>query len=90
MNSKVSQWSSWTSCTKSCGVSEFTTRSRSITQQQSCNGRTCPDRFEQVKPINGIRYSSSKSDTFFYISSLAMLSNKVFPFILKVSEKQQR
>ena len=62
MDCQVSQWSSWTSCTKSCGVSGFTTRNRSITQQQSCNGKTCTDRLEQVKPCNVFCFNNGTPD----------------------------
>ena len=43
----VGPWSSWSSCTKSCGGGKKS-RSRGVTQNPSCGGANCPALFEEM------------------------------------------
>ena len=48
---RVSSWTSWSPCTRSCGGQGTTTRKRRITKTQSCGGG-CQRNLKQTKSCN--------------------------------------
>ncbi|XP_078454669.1 thrombospondin type-1 domain-containing protein 7A-like [Lampetra planeri] len=50
LNCQLSEWSSWTSCSHTCGLNGWTHRSRRVLQEPRGEGRSCPLQMEQNKP----------------------------------------
>nr|XP_043908423.1 thrombospondin type-1 domain-containing protein 7A-like isoform X2 [Solea senegalensis] len=62
VNCQLSDWSLWSGCTHTCGLSGKLWRRRTVTQVPQGDGRPCPSQMEQwkpclVKPCYSWRYS---------------------------------
>uniref|UniRef100_A0A8B9KFJ0 Thrombospondin type-1 domain-containing protein 7A n=1 Tax=Astyanax mexicanus TaxID=7994 RepID=A0A8B9KFJ0_ASTMX len=63
INCQLSDWSSWSECTHTCGLSGKLWRRRTVIQASQGDGRPCPAQLEQwkpcpVKPCYSWRYSA--------------------------------
>ncbi|XP_035284003.1 thrombospondin type-1 domain-containing protein 7A-like isoform X2 [Anguilla anguilla] len=50
INCQLSDWSAWSQCSLTCGLSGRMWRRRSVTQASQGDGRPCPTQMEQWKP----------------------------------------
>ncbi|KAJ8267352.1 hypothetical protein COCON_G00125240, partial [Conger conger] len=50
VNCQLSDWSAWSQCSLTCGLSGRMMRRRSVTQASQGDGRPCPAQMEQWKP----------------------------------------
>uniref|UniRef100_A0A8C6PXE4 Thrombospondin type-1 domain-containing protein 7A n=1 Tax=Nothobranchius furzeri TaxID=105023 RepID=A0A8C6PXE4_NOTFU len=63
VNCQLSEWSSWSECTHTCGLAGKLWRTRTVIQAAQGDGRPCPSQMKQwkpclVKPCYSWRYSS--------------------------------
>uniref|UniRef100_A0A8C5N0Q9 Thrombospondin type-1 domain-containing protein 7A n=1 Tax=Leptobrachium leishanense TaxID=445787 RepID=A0A8C5N0Q9_9ANUR len=50
VNCLLSDWSTWSGCSKDCGLAGKVTRRRTVIQHSQGDGRPCPSQVEQSKP----------------------------------------
>ncbi|XP_038626243.1 thrombospondin type-1 domain-containing protein 7A [Tachyglossus aculeatus] len=50
VNCQLSDWSSWSTCSHTCGLTGRMVRRRTVTQPHQGDGRPCPAQMEQAKP----------------------------------------